>query len=1665
MYIVISLLLILSSCSILNEYSSYIELSSTTPFPVVESVTGNKPTQGGSRITVQARNLGSVSSVISVRISERPCQSLVRTAANAVSCVLPSGVGTGHRVDLTVNGLVNNVLFTIDYDPPEVLSIEQGSSQSNLIDVSQPFNITGRNFFTDPRFITISMGLLQCTRVEILSAHTHLRCLSLDTNKLVMFDMDPPLLTVSVALQSVNTVIQLLPLVSSIVSSSGSFPCTGKVTVSLNGLSFYSFGNSSTVSVSVLLENNVSVLSSNARLLSNTLVTFELPPGFGHFQVILTIAGVQATGSLFGFYDPPFISQINADSAPTRGQTNLEIFGYNFYGPSAPVSLSFCGTPSDHVIIQSDTSLHARLPPGAGSQCPVVISIGSIQSKTHYKFSYDPPIVYYIDSEDQSKIQYSKSIAIHGDNFGTNFSIITVFFNNIKCPNVTLDRHHTLLYCNNLPPPLIPTTNVSVSIAGQASSIYSFSYFPSLYAIEGRFPTTGTVIISIKGVAIEQTINQNVRVVFDNQIDYPPVSINQNLINVRLPPGEGYSSVFIRWGTSNRESNSIIFNYDPPSIQNVTFPNGFPLSGGVRMNILAENLGINPVNTTTITVAHFPCTFLIRESLNRISCILPIVDTFNQVNVVLTVADVSSLPFPIKPDPSKLIGVFPLDGQINTRGNDLVLITSTGFGPTSTKISVLIHDKPCSNVQRLNISAVQCRTPPGSGQGVVRVTLDGSTSLTLPFSYDLPQIFEFKNVQLTDEILIKGQNFGSQSNLIDLFFGSFRCPKIALDFSNLHNQIYCLGLRTFLSQRTTRHLIGFDLSIEVNGLSSTLKNASFSPSIIGLSCQTSSSLPSTNALSTCLLDLFNFNFGLNYSLLMNSVEISSERSRLSFLEFQSISGCGKILFQILQSNNLLSFDSSYSPPLITSLRFPKDFTTLGNVDVLIEGSDLGTNQNNCELTLEIQSFLIDGFSMTKYDLTTLSTSSLFSFSLPPGFGNSSVVPSVAGIRGPPFIFSFPHPSLLKLVSSSGLPSKGNVSIHLITSNLPPCFASTVDCLMVPELSIVVDKSVCRDLVVNLDSIDWLIECTLPPGVGTVDVSLVVDSIKFDSLLLSYDDYQILKPKKGSTIVLYAGILQIFGSNFGYDSSKIELFVESNNQIFDCSQLTVVDHSIINCLFNSSSLSLLHSKKSSIILKIANQSKMIDDLIFIFEPISIALTTPYGRPVNGNVFVYITNIANTLTRGSLGISINQINCPIISNQSNHNQLAFLLPPRSSLTRVTVEISFNQILIASIPFTYDAPLVDSLSDTIFVDSPFVIFGSNFMSNNWEVLINNQTTGRWDCELFSDSRIECLLSENLIDCGSANELHYLEVVVDSINSDPFYFNLTLPFISSLSPFPWIEGISPATITGIFRPNIWLSNLIVSLGNRTVDVVESSTSSLSVLIPEFIDMNNLNLTVSICGLISSPYSIKYNGPQISTITTRPPTQGGSVIANGNGFKSDGVSVKFSGNERNFEFISVQSIKFDCPPGSGLSNQVSLSVNYYESPPFLLSYAHPVISSVSIKNFDGISELKILGKNFGPNETHVFSVKVEDISCENLKMIPHFEISCKVNGDVAKRSKLTVNIGGQEVSTTINNSRFLFWIFVCFGLIVLFAGSWYLIFSKLKKTRESLSPESVEIS
>ena len=316
---------------------------------------------GGTSLTIVGTNFGS--SGASVRISG--LTATVTSQSNTVIvCTCPAGSGVRNSVQVDVGGQASVSGPVIDYAAPIVSSIAPGSTMPTQ---GGSLNVSGTNFGNAGGLAFVEFGL---TPLNAASISNNAITVNIPAGEGVGIPV-----RVTLDGQRSNS-INLGYAPPSILSVSPNIVNTdGSTLVTISGSNF------GLNPVLTLGGKPVQLISR-----SHTSMTFNALPGEGSsISLVLTVGGQTATSTLS--YLPPAITSIAATSRPTSGGTLFTISGSNFgLSPSVSVDTAPAG-----IISRSHTSIQCALPPGAGLNRLVTVTVAGAVASAN--FSYDPPTI------------------------------------------------------------------------------------------------------------------------------------------------------------------------------------------------------------------------------------------------------------------------------------------------------------------------------------------------------------------------------------------------------------------------------------------------------------------------------------------------------------------------------------------------------------------------------------------------------------------------------------------------------------------------------------------------------------------------------------------------------------------------------------------------------------------------------------------------------------------------------------------------------------------------------------------------------------------------------------------------------------------------------------------------------------------------------------------------------------------------------------------------------------------------------------------------------------------------------------------------------------------------------------------------------------------------
>ncbi|MGC3958876.1 MAG: IPT/TIG domain-containing protein [Verrucomicrobiota bacterium] len=388
-----------------------------------------------------------------------------------IKCLLPEGQGVNQPV-VVISGGQASLPGNFNYALPGITNVNPATGPTVGGAV---ITLRGTNFGTSG---TVSIGGKPASVVTTNWSHTQIQCVlppGQGVNQSVV---------VTTAGQSSPAASFNYgdPIITNVVPAL--VPTAGSNTITLWGTNF---------GVSGFLFVNGQFLSIAVTNWSDSEIKFLSPPGQGTNIPIFVITGGQSSPTTFYGYAPPGITNVSPSLGPEIGGITVTLRGTNF-GTSGVVTV---GTNGNNAIISgwSHNQIQFTLPPGTGTNVPVVVTVGG-QISPAVGFNYFRPAITNV-SPATGPTAGGSFITLKGMYFGTN-GTVTIGGNNAFVASTNWSD--TEIQCT-LPAGQGTNVPVIVTSGGQASAPGHFSYFPpgivNVSPLTG--PTAGGATITLTG--------------------------------------------------------------------------------------------------------------------------------------------------------------------------------------------------------------------------------------------------------------------------------------------------------------------------------------------------------------------------------------------------------------------------------------------------------------------------------------------------------------------------------------------------------------------------------------------------------------------------------------------------------------------------------------------------------------------------------------------------------------------------------------------------------------------------------------------------------------------------------------------------------------------------------------------------------------------------------------------------------------------------------------------------------------------------------------------------------------------------------------------------------------------------------------------------------------
>ncbi len=890
-------------------------------------------------------------------------------------------------------------------------------------------------------------------------------------------------------------------------------------------------------------------------------------------------------------------------------------------------------------------------------------------------------------------------------------------------------------------------------------------------------------------------------------------------------------------------------------------------------------------------------------------------------------------------------------GSGPTQGGTPITVLGSGFGSNST-VTIGVVSAPLSSLVTNSggtVVGIVVTSPPGDGANrplVVRTA--GVSSNSVPYSYFAPSINTVSPATFGTAgntiLTISGSNFGLSPTVS---IGGLSAPLV----SNTHSQIICTSPA---GQGSSLPAI-----VSASGQSSPPVLVSYTPPVI-----TSITPTSAGTAGGTLLTLTGSNFGTTRSVTIGgktaTVQSGSHTSAIVVCPAGEGVNQPVVLTTGLQVSNSVSF--SYSPPVLSTIT-ATSFPTAGGTLLTLTGSNFGISP---AVTVGGQNAPTQALGTTHNQIVC---------TLPAGEGTSQQVRvTVAGQVANPLTLDYDAPLLTSISPSSG-PTSGGTLLTLQGANFG--FTGSVSVGGVPAPRAPAGNSHTQ-LVVSL-----------PPGQGaSKDVVVTVGSRSSVALQFDYHPPQITSVSSSSAPTAGGTVITVNGSNFG--ASGIVLIGGTEASLTGGSY----GHEEIVC-------TLPPGQGTDFPLIVRSGGRDSNPVLFSYDAPEITSITPTSAATSGGTLL-------TVTGKNFGISERSV---LLGSQSlaptsaSHTQIVCALPPGQG-ANLPVRVSVDGRLSASVPFSYQAPLLTSITPA---NGPtaggtrLTLTGSNF-GLSASVTIDGQPAA-----------LAAPATHNLLEVtlrpgqGTDREVR---VSAGGQTGNVLLFDYDPPVIESISAasYPTAGGVA-ITLNG---RNFGLER-VVSIGGTTVTpnlALSNHTAIVCPLPPG--QGQNIPVVVTVEGASSQPAFFSYDAPLISSVTAgSKPTAGGTTLTvTGHNFGPSpslmlgGVSVPALSSSGDTEAL------FTLPAGQGVDLPLVLTAAGRSSAPLLFSYDAPVITGISAatKPTAGGVSLTVTGRNFGLSR----NVNLGSASVALFSQASHTQLVFALPAGQGESLPLTVHVAGQ---------------------------------------------------
>jgi len=468
-----------------------------------------------------------------------------------------------------------------------------------------------------------------------------------------------------------------------------------------------------------------------ASIVSENELTCVVPPNVGTgYDVDVEVDGQRSlrhNRTRFD-YDPPIIHRIFPTQGPTVGGVTVTVHGVNFGATDYAPVVTVGGAPCMRTDWITDDTVECTLPYGKGAAQEVGIQVGGQNSSQDIRFDYLAPVVEGLyPTHGNTKGGYW--IKIYGRNFGALKHQPLSRIGEQDCWS-TKWVSDSLVLCE-VPHGRGVNHSVNVIVAEQTNPNNTlFSYDgPVVKRLEpADCPARGGCRMTVHGDNFGHMPHHSLAVWVDGRACTEVEWRSNEELACTVPAGTG-GQLDVRVHMAGQQSApNQLFSYSKPLVQSFT-PDHAPPSGGSVLSITGKHFGLTD-SDPTVYVGGTACKQSLWVSDTSVMCRLPERTGFNlsvEVEVDGQVSDpVARFDFSPPVVEAVLPSLAPAAGgyEVEIRGRNFPPDTWTRLGTRYM----------CAPLTRVSYELLRCRVPPGIGANhTVEIFTGGRRYLQMRF--------------------------------------------------------------------------------------------------------------------------------------------------------------------------------------------------------------------------------------------------------------------------------------------------------------------------------------------------------------------------------------------------------------------------------------------------------------------------------------------------------------------------------------------------------------------------------------------------------------------------------------------------------------------------------------------------------------------------------------------------------------------------------------------------------------------------------------------------------------------------------------------------------------------------------------------------------------------